>query len=338
MWPAFSHSRSVEPGIRSCSLRLWLMEVSRSAVPQMMVVGTRPSDLDGVELVEPLEAREELRDHLERRVARASGPRSRRTPPAPRRRTRTGRSRPSRTERPARRTPSTSAVPAGQGAHGAVGELAAELGGQHRQQDPARVEAAGGGGDQADADDAVAEQLGVLLGEGNDRHAAHGVTDEDDRPLRDDVLEDRLEVAAELVDRGVVLGRAAGAAVRALVVVDRADQPAVGRALEVPAVEVERVAVAEDDRERARRLAQRRGRARRPRRGGARRRRRRSVTGRECRLPNGVASSLRRPIARLCRRTPIAAPAAATPTAPARGPEDACGERSWRRSSRVSVT
>ena len=107
---------------------------------------------------------------------------------------------------------------------------------------------AGGGGDEADADDAVAEELGVLLGERDDRHAAHRVADQDHRSLGHDVLQHHGEVTAELVDGGVVLGRAPGASVRTLVVVDRADQPAVGRALEVPAVEVERVAVAEDDR------------------------------------------------------------------------------------------
>ena len=58
------------------------------------------------------------------------------------------------------------------------------------QQDPVRVEAAGGGGDQADADDPVAEQLGVLLGQRDDRHAAHRVTDQDDRPLGHDLVED----------------------------------------------------------------------------------------------------------------------------------------------------
>ena len=52
---------------------------------------------------------------------------------------------------------------------------------------------------------------------------------------------------AELLDVGVLLGRPAGAAVGALVVVDRADQAAVGRALEVPRVQVERVAVHEHD-------------------------------------------------------------------------------------------
>ena len=57
----------------------------------------------------------------------------------------------------------------------------------------------------ADADDPVAEQLGVLLGEGDDRHAAHRVADEDDRAVGHDVLEDRLQVVAELVDGRVAL-------------------------------------------------------------------------------------------------------------------------------------
>ena len=108
------------------------------------------------------------------------------------------------------------------------------------------VDLAGRGRDQADPDDPIAEQLGVLLGQGDDGHPAHRVADQHDRPLGDDVVEDLLEVVAELVDRGVALGGAPGPAVRALVVVDRAHQPAIAGALEVPAVEVERVAVAED--------------------------------------------------------------------------------------------
>jgi hypothetical protein len=148
-------------------------------------------------------------------------------------------------------------VPSRERAHRARGELATQLGGQHRQQDPARVQAARGGGDEADSEDPVADQLGVLLGEGDDRHAAHRVPHEDDRALGHDVLEHRCEVAPELVDRGVVLERAPRASVRALVVVDGADQASVGRALEVPAVEVECVAVAEHDRERAGRPAAR---------------------------------------------------------------------------------
>ena len=128
------------------------------------------------------------------------------------------------------------------------------------------VDPAGGGRDQADADDPVAEQLGVLLGQRDDGHPAHRVADQHDRALGDDLVEDLLEVVAELVDGGVALGGAAGAAVRALVVVDGAHQAAVAGALEVPAVEVERVAVAEHHGQRPgrRRVAERRRAAGRP--------------------------------------------------------------------------
>ena len=107
------------------------------------------------------------------------------------------------------------------------------------------VDLAGGGRDQADPDHAVAEQLGVLLRQGDDRHPAHRVADEHDGPLGYDVVEHLLEVLAELVDGGVALGGSAGPAVRALVVVDGAHQSAVAGSLEVPAVEVERVAMDE---------------------------------------------------------------------------------------------
>ena len=43
MWPAPSHSTSVEPGMCACSLRLCPIEVSLSSVPQMIEVGTLPS-------------------------------------------------------------------------------------------------------------------------------------------------------------------------------------------------------------------------------------------------------------------------------------------------------
>ncbi len=121
-----------------------------------------------------------------------------------------------------------------------------EAGGQHRQQDPARVEAAGGGGDQADADHAVAEQLGELLGQRDDGHAAHRVPDQHHVAVGDHRVDHLLEVAPQLVDVGVLAAGAARAAVGALVVVDGADQSAVGRPLEVPAVQVEAEAVGED--------------------------------------------------------------------------------------------
>ena len=77
------------------------------------------------------------------------------------------------------------------------------------------------------------------------RHPAHRVA-HDDAPAGDGVLDDAAQVVAELVDRAVVLVGPRRAAVAALVVEDGADLAAVGRALEVPAVEVEGVAVDED--------------------------------------------------------------------------------------------
>ena len=148
MWPAFSHSSRVEPGIRSCSLRLWPIEVSRSAVPQMIVVGTRPSTSTASNLSRPREAREEVGHHLERRLRQhpvdevdvrrghlvaegeqVGGDAWRPTgPPGVRRRP---------------------ACAAGQGPDGAAGQLATELGGEHRAAGSGRVEAAGGGRDEA---------------------------------------------------------------------------------------------------------------------------------------------------------------------------------------------
>ena len=119
--------------------------------------------------------------------------------------------------------------------------------GQHREEDAPGVEPAGRGGDQGDADDALAEELRVLLGEADDAHAAHGVADEDDR-AGGGLLDDPQQVLAELVDGGVLLRGARGPAVGALVVEHRAHLAAVAGALEVPAVHVHRVAVGEDDR------------------------------------------------------------------------------------------
>ena len=184
MWPAPSHSTRTEPGSFECSLRLWPIEVSLSSVPQMIVVGTACSALDGVELVELAEVREELRDHLERRRRRASRRRTRRSSP--------GTSSPKAnrsvatvaTDLPTRRRPSTWRWPRASVATSLRRQLAADGPGQQRQHDAVRVEAAGGRRDQADADDPVAEQLGVLLGQGDDRHAAHGVADQHDRARR----------------------------------------------------------------------------------------------------------------------------------------------------------
>ena len=73
---------------------------------------------------------------------------------------------------------------------------------------------------------------------------------EHDRPVGHHGLDDLQQVAAELLDRGVLAVGPARAAVRALVEVDAAHEAAVGRALEVPAVELEAEAVHEDQRHR----------------------------------------------------------------------------------------
>ena len=138
MWPAPSHSSSVEPAMRACSLRLWPIEVSLSSVPQMTEVGTSAEGVDGVELVERPEVREELRDHLERRRRRASRRRTRRSSPARRRRTRTRRSRPMATSGPAGagRRRSGARAPAWRRRRGASRPPSA--GGSIGQQDPVR--------------------------------------------------------------------------------------------------------------------------------------------------------------------------------------------------------
>ena len=204
---------------------------------------------------------------------RASGRRSRRTPPAPRRRTRTGRWPPWRPRgRPGGRRRRA----------GGRGPGCGRCGWSARRPAWPAASAAGSGsgrGRRRWSRSARRRRPGRRTARGAARPARRSScrpsSGRPGPPGPSGTTASRTvqQVAAELVDGGVALGRAAGAAVRALVVVDRADQAAVGRALEVPAVEVERVAVAEDDGQRADRLPQP-GRARRPRRAAARRRRR----------------------------------------------------------------
>ena len=123
-----------------------------------------------------------------------------------------------------------------------------------------RLQAAGGGRDQRDARDPLGEQLRVPLGEGDDRHATHRVADQDDLALR----RDRLDHARRGRRRAGRWWRARGrdalrAAVRALVVEHHPVLAAERLALEVPAVEVEGVAVHEDQRHVVARLAATRG-------------------------------------------------------------------------------
>ena len=143
-----------------------------------------------------------------------------------------------------------------------------------------RPQTSGRGGDERDPRDPLREQLRVPLGEGDDRHAAHRVADQDHLALRRDRLDHARQVVAELVDGRVLAVGPLGAAVRALVVERHPVLAAERLALEVPAVEVQRVAVHEDQRHvvaraASRRLADRRtAPPRRPRRAAPRRRRR----------------------------------------------------------------
>ncbi len=121
-------------------------------------------------------------------------------------------------------------------------------------------EVAAGRGHQGGADDLRPEQLRVHRGQPHDRHAAHGVADEDHRPARDPRLEDGGEVAGQLLDRGVLRRPAPRHAVAALVVEHEAGVGPVtvrggelggqGAPLEGPAGHGERVTVHEDDGER----------------------------------------------------------------------------------------
>jgi hypothetical protein len=106
-------------------------------------------------------------------------------------------------------------------------------------------EAAGAGRHQRHPDDPVAEELGVVGGQGHDRHAAHRVADEHEGAGGGDCLDHAGQVVAEVVD--VVAGRRTlAAAVAALVPEHEAAEAAQVAALVVPRVQVQGVAVAED--------------------------------------------------------------------------------------------
>ena len=189
MWPAPSHSTSCGAGDAARRiLRLCPIEVSLSSVPQMIVVGTARTALRCVELVE--RRRSSGRTPRARRTASPASISSRNSTYAcghVRRRTRTGRAtrkpmfepEPAQPRRPARGGPGQRRRPAA--ARPARRRRRAASG----TNDPVRSQPAGGGRDQGDAGDPVAEQLGVLLGERDDRHAAHRVADQDDRPFGD---------------------------------------------------------------------------------------------------------------------------------------------------------
>ena len=156
-----------------------------------------------------------------------------------------------------------------------------------------------------------------------ERHAAHRVAHDHAAP-GDRVLDDAAQVVAELVDRAVVLVGACRAAVAALVVEHGADLAAVGRALEVPAVEVEA-----SSRGRRPRSGRRRSTARPPKSAGSsistcRSSASSATTTRRalCSSPNATCSpASRRPMIRLWRTMPAAPAAAARPAAPTTVPK-----------------
>ena len=168
----------------SCILRLWPIEVSLSSVPQMIVVGSRSKALTTANLSRRLEVREELREHVERRLRQhlvdeldvALGYVAHRMRTA-------SVATMSATYLLSRRKPSTTLPVRASPRHQAHRDVAAETLGQQRHEEPVRVQPTGGRRDQADPGDPLAEQLRVLLGQGDDRHAAHRVADEDDPAL-----------------------------------------------------------------------------------------------------------------------------------------------------------
>ena len=113
-------------------------------------------------------------------------------------------------------------------------------------QDAVRSQASGRGGDECHGLYPVREQLRVPLGQGDDRHAAHRVADEYDVALRRHLLDHPRQVVTELFDGRVLTVGPFRTAVRALVVEGHSVLAAERLALEVPAVQVERVAVHED--------------------------------------------------------------------------------------------
>ena len=96
-----------------------------------------------------------------------------------------------------------------------------------------------------------AEQLGVVGRQLHDRHAAHRVTDQHDRPGGAG-LDDRVQVGGEVLDRAALAVSDVGRAVRALVHEHHADLAAQGEPLVVPGVERADDAVHEHDRRQVR--------------------------------------------------------------------------------------
>ena len=137
-------------------------------------------------------------------------------------------------------------VAAVEGAHGAPDEPAAEAERQHREQDRGR-----GRGRRPWSRSSAAPTTLSPNSSGCCSASEMTLIPPIEWPTTthrpgDGVLDDAAQVVAELVDGAVLLVGAGRAAVAALVVEDGAHLAAVGGALEVPAVEVQRVAVHED--------------------------------------------------------------------------------------------
>ncbi len=126
-----------------------------------------------------------------------------------------------------------------------------------RQPEVQVVQAAGRGGHQRRADHPGAEQPRPAGGQLQQRHAAHRVPDQHDRPARHPGVQHRHQVVGQLVDGGAVGVPAGGGPVPALVVEDQSglrgvavaggQRPAQVAALERPRGHRQGVAVHEDD-------------------------------------------------------------------------------------------
>ncbi len=249
MWPAPSHSTRSESG---------MLRVQLAAVPDRgeLVLGAaddrgrhRLQRLDRVELVERAEVREELRDHLERRRRQHLVDELDVALPARRRRRRTGRSPPIATYLPTRRRPSTCRWPRARVATSRVASWPPMPSGSSGR----RIRC-------GSSPPAVVEIRPTPTTRSPNSSGCCSASAMIDMPPIEwptrTTGPSGTTSSMTAAGRGRAgrwsraRGRAAGPAVRALVVEHGAHQAAVAGPLEVPAVQVERVAVHEDDGER----------------------------------------------------------------------------------------
>ena len=205
MWPAPSHSSSVEPSISSCSLRLCSIGVSLSLVPQMIATGTlliacTVSNLSSVPKVgkksatTPNGVAESISSTNSTYLAGTASPNASSSVAT------------SATERPILRNRSTVRCPRASAATSRAGELAADGRGQQRHArcgagrcrrpwSPTRPTPTTRSPNSSGCSSASA-----TIG-----HAAHRVPDEHDRTVGHGLVEHAQQVLAELLDGGVVL-------------------------------------------------------------------------------------------------------------------------------------